>query len=232
MKRPTSEALREKRRAAAFKRWADPGFRERMSVAMNKGKDTRQFNRAVTWGDKIKAAQMTEEYKAKRGTMMPCQHCGIEFRAWVAHSKYCSKACRYDALYRGSVEGKARVLAANVLLGLGKQEILTQMLKNAIGSPCPYCRTELSLENLSLDHKTPHNSTALRKNKKENEEHRRHIDRRENLHIVCKRCNAMKSNMTHEQFMQLLDFLKRDEALKKHIETRLMRSNGFRRRFG
>jgi hypothetical protein len=231
-KRFTSDALREKRRQSALRRWNDPETREKLLERIREGHKTAKYNRTITWGDKISAAKLDPVKRAARLKPTNCVTCGKEMGGYVKHHKYCSKKCRYDKLYREGIEGKARVLSANLLMGEGKQQILTEMLREALGTPCPYCGVALTLKNLQLDHIEPYGNSEQRRVKKENEAIRRHMDRRENLQFVCGRCNALKSNMKHEHFTALNEFLNQNAELKAHIETRLMRSLGFSRRFG
>lgn len=159
-----------------------------------------------------------------------CVVCGNEYsvlRHRSGLSKYCGSRCSYRANYLdvSDIAKKARVLAANILGGKGKLERFVTMLEGAIGSGCSYCGIELTLKNVSLDHKTPYRSSADRRNKKENKEIRLLMDRFDNLQLVCSRCNQLKGTLTHEQYSNLRNFLSGDEDMRSIIEARLMRSS-------
>ena len=199
----------------------------------------RRFNRAVTWGDKIRDSQLKPEYLQKRGKQKPCEICGRDFVPYTKNATVCSRECAYQRNYVNvdGVEKKAIIFGANLLIGgrgsKEKRPLLMKMIQGAIGAPCPYCGVVVTLDNISLDHKTPYGDTDARRSKKGNEEIRRKMDDPSNLQMTCLRCNSMKADMTDQQFRDLLEFLSEypDASLKKHIETRLMRSLGFGRRF-
>lgn len=177
----------------------------------------------ITWGDKISKGLMKQPTK-----VMQCVGCGANFEAVLSRGpKWCSQACRHKVKYtdvRG-IEKKAIVIGANILMGRGKREFLMSLISNALGTSCLYCDTKITLENMGLDHKDAYKTSAARNNKKPGtKEFRRHMDRQENLQIICKGCNQIKGSMDAVQFERLLDFLKTDEDMRKTVLTRLKRS--------
>jgi HNH endonuclease len=59
--------------------------------------------------------------------------------------------------------------------------------------PCPYCSAPIDILSMQLDHKTP-----LR---------RGGGPELDNLQCICKRCNQVKGELTHEEFSALLVFM-------------------------
>jgi 5-methylcytosine-specific restriction endonuclease McrA len=105
------------------------------------------------------------------------------------------------------------------------------LIRDAIGTTCRYCQGILTLENLTIDHIEPYRSSELRRNKAENKEHRRFMDRRENLQVICRKCNQIKLDLDHDQYSSLLAFLSGDEQMKDSVIRRLVMSRApFRRR--
>lgn len=130
-----------------------------------------------------------------------------------------------------AVVKKAIVIGANILMGKGKKDFLVRLISEALNTPCPYCGVELTLENISLDHKEAYGSTELRRNKKENKELRAKMDRKENLHLVCKECNTLKMDMDHEDYLEFLKFFDgRQKAMNSVFRRLKMSVNPYRRR--
>lgn len=119
------------------------------------------------------------------------------------------------------IEKKALALGAKITLGKGKKEFLEKLVRDSIGKHCVYCKDMLVLETLSLDHIKPFGETKLRVNKV----YAKALNIQDNLQIICKRCNAMKSNLPHEKFMKLLAFLDTDIVLREYVFKRLAQSN-------
>jgi hypothetical protein len=116
-------------------------------------------------------------------------------------------------------------------MGKGKKEFLVQLISESINTPCPYCGVDLTLENISLDHKEAYGSTEARRNKAENKEFRAHLDRKENLHLVCRECNTLKMDMDHEDYLDFLRFFEDRPKAKNSVFRRLkMSTNPFRRK--
>lgn len=95
---------------------------------------------------------------------------------------------------------KVRAMSADLRLGRGKREGMTDMLTQALnGGTCPYCGVLLNLKNVSVDHKIP-----IRKDRT------KVPDSWDNLHMVCRKCNRMKADIPHDAFLRLLAFLDAD----------------------
>ena len=124
-----------------------------------------------------------------------------------------------------TIEGKVKTLGAG-LLGKGKTQYLTKLVSESLLTNCPYCGVKLTLKNLSLDHKEPYASRKDRKPLPENKAIRQHLDRLENLHIVCRRCNARKSDLSHEEYLSLLVWLDttpfKDKLLRRLSQSRMV----------
>lgn len=156
----------------------------------------------------------------------PCSHCGVEFETRGHNArKLCSLKCRYQSR-KGTdrLTAKSVTLGGSLRLGHGKQSVMKAMLETAVNTPCVYCGTILTLDNLQVDHKTPlkglHKNGPLR----------RQLDVRENLQMICRKCNLAKGALSDAGFRKLLAFLRSDPELYMAIIPRLgMAGKGWQR---
>lgn len=155
------------------------------------------------------------------GVPRNCLLCGDTFMAYNGMGKYCSLKCKQNFFLQSSFDKKVRSISANLVMGSGKKETVSQMLLQALGTGCPYCLALLTIDNVSLDHKEAYDSSELRRAKLANIEVRRIKDRRENLHIICRDCNARKSNFDHDEYVTLLDFLEQNPKIRAKLFKRL-----------
>ena len=157
--------------------------------------------------------------------------CGDVFARYNSIQKTCSKKyCKSAREYVDARENDKELflsmkLFSTVRMGRGKKEIGYKMVKEALGTECPYCKERLTLYNMSLDHKTPRQNRKVysRRQKKMlyTQEEIKKLDRVENLHLVCRECNQRKSNFTDEEYRQLLDFLYDKKELSDKLFQRL-----------
>lgn len=122
-----------------------------------------------------------------------------------------------------TLESKVKSLSSNLRWDRAwgsKKEFFHNLISCTLSKPCPYCGIEITLENMSLDHKEPFSSNEARRDVKEH--HR--LNNPKNLHIVCRDCNAIKGNLTHEQYKKLLKFLNKEPEIKEYIMKRLKQS--------
>ena len=158
-----------------------------------------------------------------------CILCGKGFHSKRPDfAKFCSKKCSYKKNYKGKppLEKKAITIGANLIMGGDKKVYLMSEMDYHIGTPCKYCGIELTLENLTFDHKVAYKRTELRKNKAQNRDIRLHMDRPQNLQVICKSCNQLKGELDDDQYQRLVDFLETDPWIKIVINRRLKRSMG------
>src|SRR4030095_6357897 len=101
-----------------------------------------------------------------------------------------------------------------------KRGIVQAILEEALGRPCPYCQTVLTLENVGLDHKEPVNSSH-RDRSKIPVAIRAHNDRPENLHMVCRMCNGSKGNFSDLEVRRLLAFSASEPSLGPKLMSRI-----------
>lgn len=169
-----------------------------------------------------------------------CVICGKEYKKYQQKQKTCGKkACRlehskkkYHALKEDDpILYKAVSLSGSIRLGKGKREIMYSMLERALGKPCNYCGIEIDLLNASVDHKVPRTTSKVFDRKKKEmiytPEEIRHLDRKENLHIVCRNCNQNKGNFSHKEFVTLLAFLEDHPTMKEKLFHRLKMTRMF-----
>lgn len=176
----------------------------------------------ITWGKKI-----SDGLKNQKAYAATCERCGKDYQSKKpSTSKYCSYECGKAAVYTDleGVPKKAKILGANILGGRGKQKWVTEMVVDALGKPCPYCGVEITLENMGLDHKEAYRDNKARRYKANNKELRARMDRRENLHLVCRSCNSIKGALHHDQFVALLKHLDTDPDAKDIVLRRLKMS--------
>jgi len=176
----------------------------------------------ITWGDKI-----SDGLKNIDRVTIKCKECGSFFeipKNKKKTTKWCSKDCQYKANYtnlKDPVKKKATIIGANLLMGQGKKAFLMALIQDAISSPCPYCGVTIDLQNLTVDHKEAYQSSFDRRSHPENKAKRRRLDRKENLHVVCKNCNQQKGKLHHHQYVRLVDFLETDPEMRDYIFWRL-----------
>lgn len=130
---------------------------------------------------------------------------------------------------------KAENLINGLGWGIGGTVRMMNLIEKYLGTTCCYCGTLLTLDNLSVDHKTPFMSSKRKRKISKNIQIKRDVDytpeQREklnnenNMHIVCITCNRMKGNLNHEQFTSLLKFLSSDEEMKAIVCAKLKMSN-------
>lgn len=185
----------------------------------------------------IQTASQQKKSKESRGVRFgesQCVSCGVTFTKYQSVAKTCgNQECiriRRVSDYKkfveeNPVEGKALKLFSTVRLGQGKKQKALQILTMALGKPCKYCGTQITLENASVDHKIPRTGSKVysRKTKKMaySYEEISKLDSEENLHIICRKCNGLKGEFTDNEFSRLLDFLKRNEDIKVTLFKRL-----------
>lgn len=73
-----------------------------------------------------------------------------------------------------------------------------ELLKTVPKKKCRYC---LSTENLTIDHKNPLSRGGL--------------NERKNLQCLCKRCNGIKSNLSHGEVQRLFKWFREIEASRE-----------------
>lgn len=188
----------------------------------------------------IRDASFIELAKTKRlekNGQADCVICGEKFFLYSKSQKVCKKnECKrknyikkYSELKSvNPIMSKAITLAGNIRLGKGKRDIMFKMLIESIGKPCEYCKNIVTIENASVDHKDPRTfSKVYNKNSKKElytKEEIKNLDRKENLHIVCRECNFLKSDMNDEQFKFFISSLKDRPDIFKKIVERLKKS--------
>jgi 5-methylcytosine-specific restriction endonuclease McrA len=87
-------------------------------------------------------------------------------------------------------------------------EDLRHMLYDAYGTPCKYCNIILTIKNLTIDHMIPISKQGS--------------SNKDNLQVICKKCNKIKGSLDEEKFNILLDWFKTiPDELRKDISIRL-----------
>lgn len=93
---------------------------------------------------------------------------------------------------------------------------LKKKLKEAHGKLCPYCTRPMDKENHRM---RPTSDHIKAKSKREKEEKGRRI-------VVCSQCNAMKDDLSLEQF--IIDLQRRNAELLDIVEVNLTRMRNIR----
>ena len=152
-----------------------------------------------------------------------CQGCGKKKTdGYVAHQTYCDKKCQYAARAKDPIRKKAFTMSSFITFGgKGKLEYFDQLLRSKLNTPCRYCGTLLTLDNVSLDHIEPFVTTAARKNPAI----KRQLDRSDNLQMICRGCNQMKGILSHDNFIKLKDFLDKNPTIAAYVNKKLAQSN-------
>jgi hypothetical protein len=121
-------------------------------------------------------------------------------------------------------------LGNTISIGKGKREFFIELVKNNLGKPCKYCKELLDLDRMSLDHITPFGKSIMRSDylvKKK-------LDSKENIQIICKRCNQLKGNLPEDKFIKFMKFLETDEVLKEYVIKKIGQSTmmwSFKRKY-
>jgi len=170
-----------------------------------------------------KVAREKQDYK-RNSHIGKCIECGKEFIGPEC-KKCCSDACSRDHNYYvdDPIVKKARTLGGCITFGKGKTEFLTKLITNSLNKECKYCNNILTINNISLDHIIPFNTISNRKDKQISRE----LNVRDNLQIICKKCNQRKGNLPENEFIILLDFLKQHPILNDFVLNKLSQSNLF-----
>jgi len=152
-----------------------------------------------------------------------CLGCGkVKNDGYVSHQAYCDRKCQYAARAKDPIRKKAFTMASFITFGgQGKLDYFDQLLRSKLGTPCEYCHTLLTLENVSLDHIKPFASSEARRNIVV----KRELDKVDNLHIICRGCNQMKGNLNHDGFVKLLKFLEENPDISFYVRKKLSQSN-------
>ena len=173
-----------------------------------------------------------------------CIVCHKEYRKYRKTQITCgSKECmsewskmKYEKIKKEDpILGKAITLSGSIRLK-GKRYIIREMLIKTLNKPCEYCEKIITLDNCSLDHKTPRLGSKVFNRKKGKMiytyEEIKKLDRKENLQIICGKCNRFKSDFNDKQFRTLLKFIKDNPIIGKILKDRLNRGilvyKGFR----
>ena len=127
---------------------------------------------------------------------------------------------------------KAGILINGLRWGRGGAAKMEEILNAALGTSCKYCGIILTLDNCSLDHKTPLPSSSKKLSRRTEHskgqlslEEVEKLNMASNLHIVCLKCNQAKGNLTHEEFTALLGFLEGHPRMKKIVIAKMKGSN-------
>jgi hypothetical protein len=113
------------------------------------------------------------------------------------------------------IRKKAKSVASNHFRGGGKTERVFKLILEAIGKPCPYCKEEITIENISLDHAIPLIRSRLPKSKQVLQgkaepytpEELKALTHDDNKLFCCSTCNAAKGDFDDIEFDLLIKCL-------------------------
>ena len=123
-----------------------------------------------------------------------------------------------------TIRDVARRLATGIT-GTGKTDWATRELIHALAYGCPYCESRILLDNGTIDHKDPIGGATRRA--AAGSLARRLADDPDNLHIICKPCNQLKGNFSHEEYIALRAFLADKPQLENKLRLRLSQTGSF-----
>ena len=109
---------------------------------------------------------------------------------------------------------KRRSREYEVLFNISLKEI-RELIHAEYGKECRYCSNILKVNNMVCDHSIPlSNGGESVKN---------------NLHMICARCNTRKGPLTHKAYSKLLGWLKRqNKNTRDYILRKMARSDVFK----
>lgn len=117
---------------------------------------------------------------------------------------------------------RAREMSAKLHWGRGSAAQMDGLLRPKIGTPCRWCGVEITIKNVSLDHRQP----ILRsKIDQYTAEELTRLNASGNLDFICLKCNRTKSTIPEEKYAKLLSWLKEDAELEMLVLQRLRKSN-------
>ena len=109
---------------------------------------------------------------------------------------------------------KRRSREYEVLFDISLKEI-RELIFSSYGRKCKYCKDILKVNNMVCDHSIPlsHGGESVKNN----------------LQMICARCNTRKGPLTHKVFTMLLGWLKRqNQNSRDYILRKLARSDVFK----
>lgn len=169
-----------------------------------------------------------------------CKQCGVLVSRYRSRARqFCSKACyseyqrrdrkcsdcghircKYHSALKNNRERRTRTAAERKAHSMAKMfnriglklplEEARQIIAN--GVLCPYCVSQVPVNEISLDHIVPLSrggTNAL-----------------DNLQWVDLSCNLMKGALSHDEFLTLMRFLKENPNILKIVRSRLL-AGGF-----
>ena len=164
----------------------------------------------------------------KRKVEFSCAKCGKKFMNHMKNARYCSYECGKKATYYElpAIEKKAATMGANLLMGKGKRKALVGLIQDALDTPCIYCKKILTMETISIDHIEAYGSSKDRYDKKSAEGRilRAHMDRVENLRMICRSCNGSKGDFNHDEYQALLSMDDNFPGIVKKLKRRLQQA--------
>lgn len=158
----------------------------------------------------------------RTGHPLICIVCKASFTGTIL-SRYCSYKCRYKHNYvdLDPILKRAIGLSSCIKFGRGKKVFFETLVRKCVNTPCRYCSSTMSLEDLSLDHIVPFGTSANRKDK----DLQRELNRPSNLQLICRRCNRLKGNLSHDSFVTLLLFLDQHPEIKSYVISKMAQAN-------
>jgi hypothetical protein len=109
---------------------------------------------------------------------------------------------------------KRRSKEYEVIFDISLKEI-RELIYIQYGEECKYCKNILNIRNMVCDHNIPlsHGGESVK----------------DNLQMICARCNTRKGPLTHKSYNKLLAWLKRqNQNTRNYILRKLARSDVFK----
>lgn len=169
--------------------------------------------------------------------MKVCTECGkqnVEFRPRSLVCKKCEykKAAerRKQRYAADPILHKANTVNTRLHWGKGSQDKMIKLIKKYLGTNCKYCGEKLTLENMSLDHKTPlphclskssKKTRHSKKYKEYTEEKIKELNSENNLQFICLKCNRRKGNLDDTEYTALIKFLKKYPNMEQIVLAKM-----------
>lgn len=123
----------------------------------------------------------------------------------IALARFAKKMDKRVRSWRSSLSTRSKKYNVEYDLSIDETR---EIMYESYGESCRYCTVVMDINNLVLDHRVPISKNGP--------------STKENLQVICKKCNAMKGSLDEDHFHLLLEWLESvPEELANDVSIRL-----------